>query len=288
VSGGPRATDRRTAMWLALPAVALLLLVAGVPLLSAVRLSLHRHILVFGERHFVGLANYATLAVDERFRDALRNTVAFTAGAVALELLLAIPLALLLHRAFAGRALARAAVLVPWAIPTVVAAKLWAWIFDPAFGLARHFPGEGVLSSPHTALAAAVVVDVWKTTPFVALLLLAGLQSIPEDVFRAARVDGASAWRTFRRVTLPLLMPSIRIAVLFRALDAFRVFDAVWVLTGGGPANSTETLSVYAYKTLVRAGDFGYGSTLAVATFVCMALLAAAWLATASRREDLA
>ena len=279
---------RRPAVPLVAPAVAMLALVAAWPLAAAFWLALHRHILVFGERRFVGLDNFAALASDDRFADALFNTVVFTASAVLFELALAIPLALLLHRSFAGRGLVRTAVLVPWAIPTVVAAKLWAWIFDPAFGIARFVPGDGLLASPHTALAAAIVVDVWKTTPFIALLILAGLQSIPADVFRAARVDGASPWRTFRRVTLPLLAPTIRVAVLFRALDAFRVFDAVWVLTGGGPANSTETVSVYAYKTLVRSGDFGYGSTLAVAAFLCMALLAAAWLAIPSRGDDLA
>lgn len=285
----PSGADRRAARGLVAPAVLLLAAVSAWPLAAAAWISLHRRILVFGERRFVGLSNYVHLLGDERFRDALVNTVFFTVGAVALELLIALPVAVLLHRAFAGRGLARAAVLVPWAIPTVVAAKLWAWILDPDFGVARFLSSDGgLLASPHTALAAAIAVDVWKTTPFVALLLLAGLQTIPEELLQAARMDGASAWRIFRRVTLPLLLPSIRVAVLFRALDAFRVFDAVWVLTGGGPANSTETLSVYAYKTLVRAGDFGYGSALAVVTFLCMALLAAAWLALASRREDLA
>ncbi len=279
------ARDRAAARMLVAPVVTLLVVVAAWPLAGAAWLALHRHILIFHERRFAGLENFVALAQDDRFADALRNTVVFTGAAVALELALALPLALLLHQAFPGRGVVRASVLVPWAIPTVVAAKLWAWIFDPAFGAASLLPGEGLLTSPSTALAAAVVVDVWKTTPFVALLLLAGLQSIHEDVFRAARVDGATPWRTFHRVTLPLLSPAIRLAVLFRGLDAFRVFDAVWILTGGGPANSTETLSVYAYKTLVRAGDFGYGSALAVATFLVMALLAAAWLALGSRGD---
>lgn len=278
----------RQAAWLATPAVALLALVSAGPLAYAVWVSLHRHILVFGDRRFAGFANYASLAADDRFRDALLNTLVFTGAAVSLELLLALPLALLLHRAFRGRGLVRAAVLVPWAIPTVIAAKLWAWMLDPGTGFGAWIADGGPLASPRTALAAAIAVDVWKTTPFVALLLLAGLQSIPEELFQAARVDGASAWRAFRRITLPLLLPAIRVAVLFRALDAFRVFDAVWVLTGGGPASSTETLSVYAYKTLVRAGDFGYGSAIAIATFAAMALLAAAWLAPGMGREEIA
>ena len=165
----------------------------------------------------------------------------------------------------------RASVLVPWAVPTVVSAKLWAWLYDPDHGLVTKLlpiRDLNLLGTPLFALHAAIVVDVWKTTPFVALILLAGLQSIPEDVYRAARVDGASRWMTFRAITLPLLLPSVAVAATFRALDAVRVFDAIFVLTDGGPANTTETLSIYAYKTMLRLGDFGYGATLSVATFL--------------------
>jgi multiple sugar transport system permease protein len=264
----------------AAPAAAALSVVALAPLAATAWLSLRRRVLVFGVDEWIGLANYRALVHDARFWNALGNTAYFTAVAVAVELVLALPLALVLHRASRGRGALRAAVLVPWILPTVVAAKLWALLLQPDWGLvARLVPGGGaILASPRLALHAAILVDVWKTTPFVALLLLAGLQAIPEDLSRAARVDGASAWRAFRSVTLPLLRPAILLAVLFRSLDAFRVFDAVLVLTDGGPGHTTESLSLYAHKTLLRAGSFGLGSALSLVTFLCTLALGLAWL----------
>jgi multiple sugar transport system permease protein len=284
----PDAQERRHAQAMVAPAIALLAAVAAYPLLAATWLSLHRFILVFGERRFVGLDNYRFLLADPRFAEALGNTVYFAAVAVTLEFALGLPLALLLHQSFRGRGLLRAAALLPWAIPTVVSAKLWAWLFNPDHGLLnRLWPGEPLnwLGSPVLALHAAIVVDVWKTTPFVALLLLAGLQSIPEELYRAARVDGASSWQAFGAITWPLLRPAVLVALLFRTLDAFRIFDAIYAMTEGGPANTTETLSIYAYKTLMRAGDFGYGSTLAVATFLCVAVVSLAYLWLLRRAE---
>ncbi|RKG84187.1 sugar ABC transporter permease [Corallococcus sp. CA049B] len=285
---GSQARERRQAYLLVAPAVLVLAVVALYPVLAAIWLSLHRFILVFGERRFTGLENYAYLMGDARFWSALGNTAYFTAVAVTVELLLAVPLALLLNRAFPGRGLLRASVLVPWAIPTVVSARLWAWMFNPDYGLINRLLGGAEinwLGAPGYALHAAILVDVWKTTPFVALLVLAGLQGIPEDLYKAARVDGASGWRQFRSITIPLLKPALLLAVLFRSLDAFRVFDAIYVLTEGGPANTTETLSIYAYKTLMRSGDFGYGSALSVATFLCVVLLAVVWLRWLGREE---
>ncbi|MBN9681286.1 MULTISPECIES: carbohydrate ABC transporter permease [unclassified Corallococcus] len=285
---GSQARERRQAYLLVAPAVLVLAVVALYPVLAAMWLSLHRFILVFGERRFTGLENYVYLMGDARFWSALGNTAYFTAVAVTVELLLAVPLALLLNRAFPGRGLLRASVLVPWAIPTVVSARLWAWMFNPDYGLINRLLGGAEvnwLGAPGYALHAAILVDVWKTTPFVALLVLAGLQGIPEDLYKAARVDGASGWRQFRSITIPLLKPALLLAVLFRSLDAFRVFDAIYVLTEGGPANTTETLSIYAYKTLMRSGDFGYGSTLSVATFLCVVLLAVVWLRWLGREE---
>ncbi|RKG50236.1 sugar ABC transporter permease [Corallococcus sp. AB011P] len=285
---GSQARERRQAYLLVAPAVLVLAVVALYPVLAAIWLSLHRFILVFGERRFTGLENYVYLLGDARFWSALGNTAYFTAVAVTVELLLAVPLALLLNRAFPGRGLLRASVLVPWAIPTVVSARLWAWMFNPDYGLINRLLGGAEinwLGAPGYALHAAILVDVWKTTPFVALLVLAGLQGIPEDLYKAARVDGASGWRQFRSITIPLLKPALLLAVLFRSLDAFRVFDAIYVLTEGGPANTTETLSIYAYKTLMRSGDFGYGSTLSVATFLGVVLLAVVWLRWLGREE---
>jgi multiple sugar transport system permease protein len=268
--------ERTQGRLLVAPAVGILLAVAVYPILAAVWLSLHRSILVFHEHRFIGLDNYAFLVSDGRFWSALAHTAYFTLVAVGLELALGLGFALLLHSAAPGRGLLRVAILVPWAIPTVVSAKLWAWLFNPDYGLLPrllHVHDVNWLGMPGYAMHAAILVDVWKTTPFVALLLLAGLQTIPDDVYRAAKIDGASPARTFMSITLPLLLPTIAVTVLFRALDAFRVFDAVYVLTDGGPANTTETLSIYAYKTLVRMGDFGYGATLSVVTFLCVVAL---------------
>jgi multiple sugar transport system permease protein len=273
---------------LALPAWAALALVALGPLVATAWLSLRRRVPVFGEDDFVGLANYQALLGDARFWGALWNTGYFTGVAVAVELALALPLALVLHRASRGRGALRAAVLVPWILPTVVAAKLWALLLQPDFGvLGRLVPGGGaILASPVLALHAAILVDVWKTTPFVALVLLAGLQGIPEDLERAARVDGASGWRIFRSITLPLLRPAIVLALLFRTLDAFRVFDAVFVLTEGGPGHTTESLSLYAYKTMLRAGSFGLASAISLVTFLCVVALGLLWLRALGERRE--
>jgi multiple sugar transport system permease protein len=261
---------------MAAPAVVVLAAVAVVPVLAAAWLSLHRSIVIFHEQRFIGLANVRFLAADARFWSALGTTAYFTAVALGVELLLGLPVAFLLQR---GGGVLRAAVLLPWAIPTAVSARMWAWLFNAQYGLLHRLaPGVDWLGDPRTALHAAILVDVWKTTPFVALILLAGLQSIPEDVYEAADVDGAGRARVFAAITLPLLRPALLVALLFRSLDAFRVFDAIYVLTGGGPANATETLSIYAYKTLMRSGDFGYGSTLSVATFACVLLIGIAFV----------
>ena len=286
---GSEAAERRQALWMVAPAIAVLAGVAVYPILGAMWLSLHRRVLVFRVNELIGFDNYAFMLQDARFWSALGNTVYFTIVAVGLELLLALPLALLLNRAFPGRGILRAGVLIPWAIPTVVSAKLWAWLFNPEYGLInRLLPGTDVnwLGTPGYALHAAIVVDVWKTTPFVALLILAGLQGISEDLYKAARVDGASNGRIFRSITLPLLKPAILLALLFRTLDAFRVFDAIYVLTEGGPGNTTETLSIYAYKMLMRSGDFGYGSTLAVVTFLCVMAISLVYLRLLGRSQE--
>lgn len=268
------------------PIVAAFAAVAFAPIAIAAWLSLRRRVLVFHEDAFVGLANYATLVHDARFLSALGNTAYFTVVSVAIELLVGLPIALLLQRTFPGRGLVRAAVLVPWALPSVVSARMWAWLFNPDYGIVVRLLPEGdrdVLGMPVAAMHAAIVADVWKSTPFVVLLLLAGLTAIPEELHRAARVDGARPWRIFTSITLPLLRPAILVTALFRGLDALRVFDTIFVLTGGGPASTTETLSIYAYKTMMNAGDFGYGSTVAFATFVLVAVVSAIYLSTIGR-----
>jgi multiple sugar transport system permease protein len=286
VAAGPERAEARAARKLVLPAFVLLGAVALYPVAATFGMSLQRILLVFQERRFVGLRNYGELLRDARFWAAMGHTAYFTAVSVGAELVLAIPLALVLNGVFRGRGALRAAVLLPWAIPTAVSAKLWSWLLEPGVGVvSRVWPGPAPnwLGSPALALHAAILLDVWKSTPFVALLVLAGLQSISPEVYAAAEVDGASPRRVFWTITLPLLRPAILVALLFRSLDAWRVFDAIYVLTEGGPANATETLSIYAYKTLVRAGDLGYGAALSVATVASAAVLSAIALAVLGR-----
>ena len=274
------ARDRRTAYFLTAPAAVLLVGVAIFPILFAAWLSLHRLILVLGERRLVGLGNYQYLLHDQRFWTALGNTAYFAFFSVTAELVLGLAVARLLASAAPGQRILRAAILVPWAIPAAVSGKIWAWLFNPEYGLiTRALPGSiNWLGTPGYAMPAAILVDVWKTVPFVALLIFAALRDIPEDLYRAAELDGASSWRIFRSITLPLLRPTLAVVLVLLTLDAFRVFDAIYVLTAGGPANTTETLAIYTYKTLMDAGNFGYGSTLAIATFLCVLAISVVYL----------
>jgi multiple sugar transport system permease protein len=264
-----------------LPAVVLLSLVTIYPLMSVLYLSLQRRLLIFDIAKFRGLDNYRFLLSDDRFWNAFGNTVYFTAVSVTLELLLGLAVALLLNRSFRSKGLVTAVVLVPWAVPTVVSARMWEWIYNTEFGILNNILGVKInwLGSPLLAMNAAILMDVWKTTPFVVILLLAGLKVIPRELYQAGRIDGAGAWQLFRRITLPLLLPVVLVALIFRTLDAFRIFDALYVLTGGGPANTTETLSIYAYKVLFQTLQFGYGSTLSVVVFLCTGLITVAYVA---------
>jgi len=258
-----------------LPAIIILLIVTIYPLIYVFYLSLHRNMPIFEISKFVGLKNYIFLLKDERFWNALRNTLYFTGLSVASELLLGLAIAVFLDRSFKGRGMIRAIVLIPWAIPTVVSAKMWEWIYNPDFGILNYIFGTNInwLGSPFWAINAAIFMDVWKTTPFAVLLFMAGLQVIPRELYQAAEVDGASSWQVFMHITLPLLKPIVLVVLLFRTLDAFRVFDAIYVLTGGGPGNTTETLSIYAYKTLFQTLQFGYGSALSVIVFLCVGII---------------
>jgi multiple sugar transport system permease protein len=257
------------------PALVLLGFIIVYPALYLLYLSLHHKLLIFGVSKFAGLGNYLFLLRDDRFWNALRNTAYFTVLSVSVELVLGLAIALLLNRAFPLRGAVRALVLIPWAVPTVVSARMWEWMYNTDFGILNYLLGAKVnwLGSPFWAMNAAVFMDVWKTTPFVVILLTAGLQVIPRDLYQAAEVDGAGSWDKFRKITLPLLLPVVLVVLIFRTLDAFRVFDAVYVLTGGGPANATETLSIYAYKVLFQTLQFGYGSTLSVVVFLCAGMI---------------
>ncbi len=285
-----RLSERGWGYLLAAPAFVLVGLLALVPIVAALWLSLHRRLPIFGVDEFVGAWNYLQLWSDDRFWAACRTTLYFTALSVTAELLLGFGLALLLDGLTGGTGrstrLAQVMIILPWAVPTVVSAQIWAWLYQPDYGLLNYLLAQAGfiaapidwLADPDWAIHAAVVMDVWKTTPFAALLLLAGLKSMPQELYAAARVDGAGAWQQFRRITLPLLMPIVVIVLVFRTMDAVRVFDAMFVLTGGGPGNTTETLSIYAYKTLFQTLQFGYGSALATAMFVIVAALSSLYV----------
>ncbi len=221
---------------------------------------------------------------DGRLLIALRNTLVFTVSTVAIELLLGLLIALALLRPFAGRTLLRAAVLLPWALPTAVMALCWQWIFNAEYGVLGDLlfraglsstPHIAWLSSPGLAMSACVIADVWKTTPFMALLLMSGLATIPDDLYEAAALDGAGPLRQLFVITLPLLRPTIALAVIFRAIQSFGVFDLIWVLTGGGPGGATQTIALYVYDNVFRYLDFGYGCTLTLVMAACLGALAA-------------
>lgn len=290
-----RSATTRLGFLLVSPAVILLAAVALVPIGAAFFLSLQRRLPIFQIVEFVGLENYRFLWIDPRFWNSLGNTLYFTLVAVALELALGLAVALLLDRAFPGRGSMRAIVLLPWAIPTVVSSRIWEWLYNVEFGLFNFIlTGTGLaggpvnwLGDPFWAIHAAILIDVWKSAPFAAILLTAGLQTIPRELYLAARVDGAGGWGVFRHIILPSLTPMILVVLLFRTLDAFRVFDAIYVLTGGGPANTTETLSIYTYKVLFQTLQFGYGSALSVAMFLCVAAISLVYLAFLGRERRL-
>jgi multiple sugar transport system permease protein len=231
-----------------------------------------------------GGANWLRLLQDQRFWQDAAQTLRFAFCSVGLELFLGLAIALLLNQPLRGRGFIRAVTLLPWALPTTVMALGWRWILNDPYGPINTLLGwvgadsYGFLSTPSTTWFFTVLADVWKTTPFVALLLLAGLQAIPSDLVEALRLEGAGRWQILRRLTLPLLMPYITLALLFRLAQALGVFDLIQVLTRGGPAGSTESLAVYAYLNAMRFLDFGYSATLMLATFLLLLLLSLAWL----------
>ena len=291
----------RAAWWLLAPMLAALALAAGWPLARTIWLSLTDASLADPAGYaFIGFANYLErdagqwygVLADPQWWRAVRNTLWFTIVSVGLETVLGVGIALALNVPFRGRGLVRAAVLVPWAIPTVVSAKLWGWMLNDEFGvLNRAALGLGLIpapiawtADPDLALFAVVAVDVWKTTPFMVLLVLAALQLLPRDCYEAARVDGVHPVKLFFRVTLPLIWPALAVAIAFRALDALRVFDLIYVLT----ANSTSTMSisVYARQQLIDFQDLGYGSAASTLVFLAIGLVAIAYLRLARFRPE--
>ncbi len=261
------------------PALLLLLLVYAYPILRSFWLSLFAKNL--GTQLvpvFSGLNNYERMMADGRFWQSLWNTTIFTSASVALELVFGMAIALILHQTFMGRSLVRTVALLPWALPTALIGLAWAWIFNDQFGvwndILMHLDiiesGFNWLGNPITAMLAVIAGDVWKTTPFISILLLAGLQSISRELYEAHAIDGATSWQSFTTITLPLLMPQILLVLLFRFAGAFGVFDLIQVMTGGGPGGATEVVSLYIYSTVMRYLDFGYGAALVVVTFLLL------------------
>lgn len=257
------------------PSLIVIAIVAAYPIGYAIWLSLHQYsVITPGLSRWVGLDNYTDALGSTEFWDATKTTFLFTVISVGLELVIGLAMAVLMHQAFRGRSVLRAVVLVPWAVLTVGTAIMWRSIFEPDLGFANqvlralHLPGGDTvwLGENGYAMAVLIIADVWKTAPFMALLILAGLQLISEDVYDAAKVDGATAWQRFVSITLPLIKPAILVALIFRTLDALRIFDLPFVLTQG--SNNTTSLSLYSYQILTQDRLIGPGSALAVLTFL--------------------
>ncbi|NOX88028.1 MAG: sugar ABC transporter permease [Calditrichaeota bacterium] len=277
---------KKTLLIFLLPALLLICLVTLFPLGYGLVLGLMRKMPVFGISEFTGLSNFLFLLKDPRFQQSLWTTLKFTLISVPLELSLGMLIALLMKEKIPGNMLLKLTIMIPWAIPTVVSARMWEWIYNPEYGILNYLlKYSGIISesvnwlgNPHWALPAIIIADVWKTTPFAALLIYAGLQTIPAELYDSAKIDGAGSFRRFFHITLPLVFPIVLIVGIFRTMDALRIFDLVYVLTGGGPANITETMSVYAYKLLFQTMQFGYGSAVSIAMFVIVALLSSGYI----------
>jgi trehalose/maltose transport system permease protein len=268
--------ERKLGWMLCAPAALVMVAVTAYPIGYAIYLSLQRYDLRFPSRtHFVGLSNYGTVlsSVDLWWR-AFGLTVLIAAISVVVELVLGMAIAMVMHRALFGRGVVRTAVLIPYGIVTVVAAYSWQYAWTPGTGyLAALLPKDSApLTSTLPAIAIIIVAEIWKTTPFMALLLLAGLALVPNELLNAARVDGATAWERFRNVTLPIMKPAILVALLFRTLDAFRIFDNIFILTQG--AHNTRSVSILDYDQLFTALNLGVGSAMSVLIFLAVALIA--------------
>lgn len=276
-----------------LPALLVVAFIAIYPLAQTFYLSLtNKRLGSAQEARFIGAQNYIDLFKDSFFRDAILLTVLFTVITVISELVLGLVVALVVNAQFRGRSAVRAAMLVPWAIPTVISTQMWKWMYNDVYGVFNdllvrrlHILPQNVAftADPGTSLWAVALIDIWKTTPFMALLLLAGLQLIPSDLYEAARVDGATRLQQFVKITLPLLRPSMLVALIFRTLDALRIFDVFYVMFGSRP--DTQTMATYAQQTLVSVSDIGYGSAISVAIFIIIAIFIGMYLAVFRTEE---
>jgi multiple sugar transport system permease protein len=274
-------SERRLAFAMVSPSMLLIALVAAYPIIYAIWLSLHEYsVRVAGLSRWAGFNNYSEALSNPDFWDAFRTTLIFSAVSVFLELLIGLAMALCMHEAFKGQGVLRTVVLVPWAVLTVVTAIMWRTIFESPQGFVNTILGGDTVwlgEEPH-ALIVIIIADVWKTAPFMALLILAGLQTIPGEIYEAARVDGATKWQRFAKITLPLLRPAILVALIFRTLDALRIFDLPYVLTKG--ANGTTTLSLIAQQTFAENRIYGLGAAYSVLTFITVMIVAFIYIRT--------
>jgi multiple sugar transport system permease protein len=270
-------SDRIGPYLLLFPLLVILVIFSFFPILYSAFLSLYRIVLGLPQlgQNFVGLANYRYLLADEATRNSLQITIVFVGLSTILEVGLGLLIALAMNEGFKGRGVVRAAILIPWAIPTVVASQLWRFAFNDQYGIINYLIfGADVahyrawLAEPSWALAAIVLADVWKTSSFAGLIILAGLQTIPDELYEAAEIDGANSFQRFLHITLPHVKTAILLALIFRTMDAFRVFDLVYVMTQGGPADATNVLQFYGYKKLFDEGMIGLGSACSVVVFV--------------------
>jgi ABC-type sugar transport system permease subunit len=284
------AQDRRLGYLLVAPVVIVLLVITGYPLFYNLWNSVH-NVDYLNPANFgtwAGASNYAKLFSNNEFVPSLIRTLGFTVVSVVVETGVGLAIALALNKPFRGRTIVRCAVFIPWAVPTVVSAELWKTMFDPQSGFVNyiltelHLPlaSTAWLDGTWTAWVAVLAADAWRNTPFMAIVLLAGLQVIPQDIYEAAKIDGASSWQTFRRLTLPLLKPALMVALIFRTLSSFLIFDVVYIMTGGGPGTSTQVLSVLNYQAFLDDLDFGYGGAIAIALVVMALIIAAAYAGT--------
>ncbi|WP_051414852.1 carbohydrate ABC transporter permease [Pseudomonas sp. QTF5] len=294
--------DRVRSAWLFLaPMLVILALIAGWPLARTIWFGFtNANLADLSSAQFIGFANYLSvdaghwsgLLTDPDWWRAVWNTACFAVVSVSLEVVLGTIVALVLNAQFPGRAWVRAAVLIPWAIPTIVSAKMWSWMLNDQFGILNHaLMALGVIdhpfawtADPDLSMMAVVMVDVWKTTPFMALLILAGLQMLPSDCYEAAKVDGIHPVRVFFRVTLPLVRPAIMVAVLFRVLDALRVFDLIYVLTSN--SKDTMSMSIYARQQLLDFQEVGYGSAASTLLFLVVAFCTVLYIVAGRVRFD--
>ena len=270
-------SERKLAWMLCAPAVIAMLLVTAYPIIYAVILSVQDVDLRFpDEGGFAGLSNYETVLTSSLWWQSVFNTVFITVVSVGIELVLGMIIALVMHRAIFGRGPVRTSVLIPYGIITVVAAFAWFYAFDPASGFVNGLPfvadDKAWFGDRWTAMAVIIAAEIWKTTPFIALLLLAGLTTIDEGLYEAAKVDGANAVQRFFKITLPLMVPAILVALLFRTLDAFRVFDSIFIMTGGG--QDTESVSIIGYNQLISRVNLGLGSAVSVLIFLMVLAIA--------------